>query len=94
MIRCPPSGCGSPVRTSLRLIEELAEATAEHGTAKAAYNQVMWNIPSAIPHPDGVQRIHSISQELSAATKRLSRAHSRLSDFLNTGAIPEDFLEK
>jgi hypothetical protein len=75
-----------------RLIGELAEATAEHRAAKAAYNRVMWEIPSAIPHPDGVQRIHSISHELSVAEERLTRAHCRLSDFLDTGVIPEGLL--
>ena len=75
-----------------RLIEELTRATAEHQEATAAYNQVMWEIPSAIPHPDGVQRIRSISRELSVAKARLNRAHSRLADFLNTGKIPDDLL--
>ena len=76
-----------------RLIAELAEATAEHLTATAAFNRAMSDIPSATPHPDGAQRIHSISHELSVAKKRLSSAHSRLTDFLDTGAIPEDMLE-
>lgn len=74
------------------LIEELADATAEHSAALAAYNRVMWEIPSAIPHPDGVQRIHSTSQELSVAKERLASAHSRLAAFLDAGTIPEDLL--
>ena len=73
-----------------RLIEELAEATAEHNAATVAHKRVMWEIPSATPHPDGVQRIHSVSHELSVAKERLARAHSRLSDFLDRGTIPED----
>ena len=90
-------GCSNapshPKRTVyLRLVEQLAEATTEHVDAKAAYNRVMWEIPSAIPRPDGVQRIHSISHELSVAEKRLANAHSRLADFLDTGVIPEDLL--
>ena len=76
------------------LIEELAEATTEHLAAKAAYNRMMWNIPSAIPNPDGVQRIHSVSHELSIAKERLERAHSRLANFLDTGEIPEDLLRR
>jgi hypothetical protein len=74
----------------LRLIEELAEATTEHQEATVAYNQVMWEIPSSLPHPDGVQRIRSISHQLAVAKKRLANAHSRLTDFLGTGTIPED----
>ena len=76
-----------------RLVQDLIDATSEHSDATAAFNRVMWDIPSAIPHPDGVQRIHSMSQALSVSRKRLARAHSRLTDFLNTGAIPEDLLD-
>lgn len=73
-----------------RLIKELLEATAEHSAASAAHKRVMWEIPSATPHPDGVQRIHSVSHELAVAKERLARAHTRLSDFLDRGIIPED----
>ena len=76
-----------------RLLGALAEATVEHLAAKAAYRQVMRDIPDGTPNPDGVQRIRSISQELSIAEKRLASAHSRLADFLDTGAIPEDLLQ-
>ena len=75
-----------------RLVEELAEAAAEHLSAKATYKQVMRNIPDGTPHPDGVHRIRSISHELSVAEERLARAHSRLANFLDTGEIPEDLL--
>jgi hypothetical protein len=92
---CPPCS-GTPILYKLtlhtRLLEQLAEATAAHSAATAAYNEVMWEIPSAIPHPDGVQRIHSISHEMRVARERLARAHSRLTDFLDKGTIPEDLL--
>ena len=73
-----------------RLLEALAEATVEHLEAKAAYKGVMRNIPDGTPHPDGVQRIRSISHELSVAEQRLARAHSRLTAFLDSGTVPED----
>jgi DNA-directed RNA polymerase subunit RPC12/RpoP len=75
-----------------RLVQDLMDATGEHAAATAAYNRLMRDIPSAIPHPDGVQRIHSISQALLVSKEGLARAHSRLADFLNTGVIPEDLL--
>jgi len=96
------TGCGDRITASkpgeirslhTRLVQALMDATGEHSAATAEYNRVMWDIPSAIPHPDGTQRIHSISQALSVSKKRLARAHSRLTDFLNTGAIPEDLLD-
>jgi DNA-directed RNA polymerase subunit RPC12/RpoP len=76
-----------------KLVQALMDATSEHSAATAAYNRAMWDIPSAIPHPDGVQRIHSISQALSVSKQGLARAHSRLADFLDTGAIPEDLVD-
>jgi hypothetical protein len=72
------------------LSREIIEATGDADAASAAYNQVIYDIPSAIPHPDGVQRIRSVSQRLSIAKKDLARAHFRLNDFLERGTIPED----
>jgi len=66
------------------------EATAEHNAATAAHERLMWEIQSATPHPDRAQRIHSIAEQVSIAKKNLNRAHSRLSDFLDRGTIPED----
>lgn len=91
----PCSGRATTSKRSIhtRLVKQLSEAATEHHVASASYNQVMSDIPSATPHPDGVQRIHSISRELSVAKKRLARAHCRVADFLDTGAIPEDLLQ-
>ena len=50
----------------------------------------MGQIPSGFPHPDGSQRIHNASRDLSTARKDLMRAHTRLDDFLKTGIVPED----
>ena len=72
------------------LIRELLEAAAEHDSATTAYNEVMWEIPSAIPHPDGVRGIHSVSHKVQVAKDRLARAHTRLRDFLDRGSLPED----
>jgi hypothetical protein len=81
-----------PKRTiHTRLIEELADATAEHSAAAAAYNEVMWEIPSAIPHPDGVQRIRSVSHELSVAKKRLPPHTPGSLTFLTPGLFQRTF---
>ena len=51
---------------------------------------VMGDVPSGLPHPDGTQRIHNASRELSAARKEVMKAHTRLNEFFGRGIIPED----
>jgi hypothetical protein len=43
-----------------------------------------------MPHPDGSQRLHDASRELTAARQAMMEATLRLNDFLNHGTIPED----
>ena len=76
------------VRRILQL--DVAETTARADTAAAEFKAIINSIPSGIPQPDGVQRIHQASHDLANARKDLMRAHSRLDNFLNSGAIPED----
>ena len=40
--------------------------------------------------PDGVQRIRSVSHELTVARNEMIRAHNRLNEFLERGTVPED----
>jgi hypothetical protein len=76
------------------LVRDLTEATIRAESASLAFNSVCTNIPSFLPHPDGIQRIHNASHELTAARKERTKAHDRLSDFLNTGIVPEDLNQK
>jgi DNA-directed RNA polymerase subunit RPC12/RpoP len=69
---------------------ELAEATAEALEATEAFSRVTTEIPSGLPHPDGARRIHNVSRQLSHARERMTLAHKRLTDYLNTGIVPED----
>ena len=72
------------------LIQDLTEATARAHASSEAFSAIMTDVPSALPHPDGTQRIHNSSRELSAARKEMMKAHARLNDFLSQGIIPED----
>jgi hypothetical protein len=72
------------------LMEALTEATARSHAASQAFTAVMGDIPSALPHPDGTQRIHNVSRELSAAQNEVMQAHTRLNEFLSRGIVPED----
>ena len=83
--RKPPSP-DRHVRTTL--FEEFVEATARVNAASEAFIAVMGDVSSEVP--DGTQRIHNASRELSAARKEVMRAHTRLNDFLGQGIIPEE----
>jgi hypothetical protein len=72
------------------LQRELKAATARAHAATDAFNAILDDIPSALPHPDGTQRIHNVYRELSIARRRMMEAHSRLGDYLVRGTIPED----
>lgn len=89
--------CVQCVETSLekrvaraKLFQDLHEATKRTDAATEAFAQVTGNIPGGTPHPDGVQRIHNASREMTAARMDMLKAHHRLNDFLNTGIVPED----
>ena len=72
------------------LLLDVAETTARADAASAEFKAIINSIPTGIPQPDGVQRIHQASHRLANARKDAMRAHSRLDNFLNSGAIPED----
>jgi hypothetical protein len=72
------------------LNQDLQAATERAKEATAALDAVTREIPSALPYPDGTQRIHNIARELSLARVELMRAHNRLNDFLARGIVPED----
>ena len=54
------------------------------------FNAITGEIPSGIPHPDGVQRIRNASRDLSSARAELMRVHNRIQDYLIRGIVPED----
>jgi hypothetical protein len=72
------------------LIQEVIDATAEKNEAVDAFEVVIGQFPCGLPHPDGSQRIENSSHRLSSARKKAASAHSRLSEFLDRGIVPED----
>jgi hypothetical protein len=81
-----------PEEQNIRAIlqRELITATARAHVATDAFNAILDDIPSALPQPDGTQRIHNVYRELSIARLQMMEAHSRLGDYLVSGIIPED----
>ena|SRR5689334_1040870 len=73
-----------------RLTQEVLETTANKAEAFRKFEAIMLHSPSALPHPDGVQRIKNASHELSLARKQMARAYERLGNYLDRGIVPED----
>ena len=78
------------LRVRARLYRELHEATQRSDRATEGFSAIASHIPSGIPHPDGTQRIHNASHALATARDAMMKAHNRLNEFLETGAVPED----
>jgi hypothetical protein len=76
------------VRT--RLTHDLADATLQADAAAEALKGIMNDIPSGLPHPDGIQQIKNVSLELSKARDEMVKAHNRLDDYERDGIVPDD----
>jgi hypothetical protein len=85
--RRPPTGEKDVLEI---LIQQVIDATAQKNEASDAFDIVIGQFPSGLPHPDGSQRIENSSSRLSIARKKMMEAHNRLSDFLNRGIVPDD----
>jgi hypothetical protein len=82
-----PPGTEKQIRAALK--DELAAATEQAVQASEAFLKVTAEIPSGLPHPDGTQRIHNASHEMSQARERMLLAHKRLNDYVERGIGPE-----
>jgi hypothetical protein len=69
-------------------------ALVARNTASQDFDEILRNIPSALPHPDGVQRIKNASHALSAARETMIVAMIRLREFENRGIVPDDLIKK
>ena len=78
------------IRKRLTVDLEKAKAQAEAD----AFNAVLKETPSGLPHPDGTQRIRNASVEKAAAHSRLTCAMARMDSFIIAGKIPDDLKEK
>ena len=88
-LKCADS---SPERRKARIVlfREMQAAVARAEAAMEEFAALTSNIPSGLPHPDGVQRIQNISRELTEARNEMMKAHHRLNDFIERGIVPED----
>jgi hypothetical protein len=72
------------------LQQELTWAAERAAIASAEFLAITKEVPSGLPHPDGVQRIRNVSHDLAFARAQLTKAHARLEAFLMGGAAPDD----
>jgi hypothetical protein len=72
------------------LRDVLDSALKERNDASEAFDEVLRDIPSRIPHPDGVQRIKNTSSALSVAREKTLMAITQLRHFELHGIIPRD----
>ena len=87
-VKRKPPATEDQVRSTL--IQDIVEATALKNEASGAFEIVMGQFPSGLPHPDGSLRIKNASVKLSIARKGIFKARNRLNDFLRCGIVPED----
>src|SRR3954464_246125 len=77
-------------RIAKTLQDALDAALQERDTKSQEFDQILAQIPSGLPQPDGVQRIKNASTALSVAREKMIEAVIRLREFTNRGIIPED----
>ena len=72
------------------LREDFETAKRQMNLASQRFNDVVRDIPSGLPHPDGTQRIHNAGRELADAREKLAAAIARLNNFVSREIVPED----
>jgi hypothetical protein len=72
------------------LLQDVIELTARNEQAIQEFEAVTEQIPSGLPHPDGVQRIKNASAKLATTRQELVKAHRRLDEHIGRGIVPED----
>ena len=72
------------------VLTDLDETTRLTNAASESFCALANAIPSGLPHPDGTQRIHNASRQVTSARTAMLRSHRRLNDFLGRGIVPDD----
>jgi hypothetical protein len=76
------------------LRDEFEAAKRRMNAASLKFNEVVRDIPSGLPHPDGTQRIHNAGRELVDAREKLAAAIARLNDFVSREIVPDDLRDQ
>jgi hypothetical protein len=62
--------------------------------ATQRFDDVIREVPSGLPYPDSVDRIHRASRELSEARERFMASTARASKFVVHGEVPDDLRDR
>ena len=81
-------GCIEEIEKNLR--GELERTQAAYKTARSEFRSVMADVPSGIPHPDGVMRIEQSGQAFRFASDAYTSALKRFMDFATNRIVPND----
>lgn len=76
------------------LQDDVTSAKQQLDDANRSFDDVIREVPSMLPHPDGVQRIKSVSRDLALSRDKLNEAVERLNNFMLHGTIPHDLQKK
>jgi hypothetical protein len=76
----------NPEQTRASLLKNVADATMRADAASEAFQKVIEEIPSGMPHSDGAQRIKNVSRQLSKARDEMMEAHQLLDDHIKDDA--------
>lgn len=83
-----PPAPGHEIQTLLH--QQFLTATERAKEATEAFEAAITDIPSGLPNPDGTQRIHNASRQVSVTRIEMMKAHNRLNDYLSRQIVPED----
>ena len=76
------------------LQDDVTCAKQQLDDANRRFDDVIREVPSLLPHPDGVQRIKNVSRDLALSHNELNEAVERLNNFVLQGTIPQDLQRK
>jgi hypothetical protein len=72
------------------LREKMQAAREEHEQATRAFDSVATGIPSGLPFPDGVMRIHLAGTDSLRALQQYRAASRRYHEYIHYGIVPID----
>jgi hypothetical protein len=73
-----------------KLREALDTARQRSEAASAHFDEVLRDVPSGLPQPDGVERVRLASVEFIRSRQILLDAHLKLENFIAYGTIPDE----
>ena len=69
---------------------EVEAAYSNYARAAKAFREILSDVPSGLPHPDGALRLEQSGSGSKRALKAFSVALNRYTEFVLNGVVPED----